>query len=80
MNEESWSGHYEGHWWKDKSQSQGWSSAEWGVEGPKDSRADRVNPPEFDGDGDIKDYMRRVELWEDLTLTPTAKRAVVLYY
>jgi hypothetical protein len=39
-----------------------------------------VNPPEFNGDSDIKDYMRRLELWEELTLTPAAKRAVVLYY
>ncbi|CAE8740947.1 unnamed protein product [Polarella glacialis] len=48
---------------------------------------DRVNAPEFDGivedtgkgDG-VRNYLRRLEIWEELTTVPKKKQAIVLFY
>ncbi|CAE8738251.1 unnamed protein product, partial [Polarella glacialis] len=48
---------------------------------------DRVNAPEFDGivedtgkgDG-VRNYLRRLEIWEELTTVPKKKQATVLFY
>ncbi|CAE8614373.1 unnamed protein product [Polarella glacialis] len=48
---------------------------------------DRANAPEFDGivedtgkgDG-VRNYLRRLEIWEELTTVPKKKQAIVLFY
>ncbi|CAE8633213.1 unnamed protein product, partial [Polarella glacialis] len=48
---------------------------------------DRVNAPKFDGivedtgkgDG-VRNYLRRLEIWEELTTVPKKKQAIVLFY
>ncbi|CAE8612681.1 unnamed protein product [Polarella glacialis] len=48
---------------------------------------DRVNAPEFEGivedtgkgDG-VRNYLRRLEIWEELTTVPKKKQAIVLFY